>query len=357
MHELKLPLPGGTPGSQRVLQAWEFGSCGPLAYLQAGLHADELPGVLALHHLRRHLMALEQQGALLGRIRLVPQANPIGLSQWHLGLHQGRFLAATGQNFNRGYPLLVAKGEAIPPHLTARELLLARLAERRPRGELAWLQHTLFGWALEAELVLDIHCDSDALLHLYGHARQRSQVECLGACLGAGVMLLSEQAGGMSFDDALLQNWYALMEGPQVPVAVTVELRGQQDVAEHLAEQDARRLLACLQERGWIAPEFSVPVDHFAAIEGVVTPLSAVEVIPAPAAGILSYEVAPGDRVLAGQRVGWLTDAQTGERIALSAHHGGLCYARVLNRLACAGDELIFLAGEVPHREGDLLGL
>ncbi|MEL3921753.1 succinylglutamate desuccinylase/aspartoacylase family protein [Aeromonas enteropelogenes] len=357
MKEINLPMPGGTPGSQRVLQAWEFGSSGPLAYLQAGLHADELPGVLALHRLRQHLMALEQQGALLGRIRLVPQANPIGLSQWHLGLHQGRFLAATGQNFNRGYPLLVAKGEAIPTHLTARDLLLARLAEQRPRGELAWLQHTLFGWALEADLVLDIHCDSDALLHLYGHVRQRSQVERLGACLGAGVMLLSEQAGGMSFDDALLQNWYALMEGPQVPVAVTVELRGQQDVADHLAEQDARRLLACLQERGWIDPDFSAPVDHFAAIEGVVTPLSAVEVIPAPAAGILSYEVAPGDRVLAGQRVGWLTDAQTGERIALTAHHEGLCYARVLNRLACTGDEVIFLAGEVAHREGDLLGL
>ncbi|WP_421188350.1 hypothetical protein [Aeromonas enteropelogenes] len=357
MKEINLPMPGGTPGSQRVLQAWEFGSSGPLAYLQAGLHADELPGVLALHRLRQHLMALEQQGALLGRIRLVPQANPIGLSQWHLGLHQGRFLAATGQNFNRGYPLLVAKGEAIPTHLTARDLLLARLAEQRPRGELAWLQHTLFGWALEADLVLDIHCDSDALLHLYGHVRQRSQVERLGACLGAGVMLLSEQAGGMSFDDALLQNWYVLMEGPQVPVAVTVELRGQQDVADHLAEQDARRLLACLQERGWIDPDFSAPVDHFAAIEGVVTPLSAVEVIPAPAAGILSYEVAPGDRVLAGQRVGWLTDAQTGERIALTAHHEGLCYARVLNRLACTGDEVIFLAGEVAHREGDLLGL
>ncbi|MEZ6965268.1 succinylglutamate desuccinylase/aspartoacylase family protein [Aeromonas sp. S9(2024)] len=357
MKEIKLPLPGGTLGSQRVLQAWEFGSSGPLAYLQAGLHADELPGVLALHRLRQHLMALEQQGALLGRIRLVPQANPIGLSQWHLGLHQGRFLAATGQNFNRGYPLLVAKGEAIPTHLTARDLLLARLAERRPSGELAWLQHTLFGWALEADLVLDIHCDSDALLHLYGHVRQRSQVARLGACLGAGVMLLSEQAGGLSFDDALLQNWYALMEGPRVPVAVTVELRGQQDVADHLAEQDARRLLACLVESGWIDPAFRMPADPPACTEGKVTPLAAVEVISAPAAGILSYEVAPGDRVLAGQRVGWLTDAQTGERIALTTHHEGLCYARVLNRLACTGDEVIFLAGEVAHREGDLLGL
>lgn len=357
MKEIKLPMPGGTPGSQRRLQAWEFGSSGSLAYLQAGLHADELPGVLALHRLRQHLMALEPQGALLGRIRLVPQANPIGLSQWHLGLHQGRFLAATGQNFNRGYPLLVEKGEAIPPSLTARDLLLARLAERCPRSELAWLQHTLFGWALEADLVLDIHCDSDALLHLYGHARQRSQVERLGACLGAGVMLLSEQAGGMSFDDALLQNWYALMEGPQVPVAVTVELRGQLDVADQLAEQDARRLLACLVEFGWIDPAFRMPADPPASTAGRATPLAAVEVIPTPAAGILSYEVAPGDRVLAGQRVGWLTDAQTGERIALTAHHEGLCYARVLNRLACAGDEVIFLAGEVAHREGNLLGL
>lgn len=357
MKEITLPLPGGTPGSQRVLQAWEFGHSGPLAYLQAGLHADELPGVLALHRLRQHLMVLEEQGALLGRIRLVPQANPIGLSQWHLGLHQGRFLAATGQNFNRGYPLLVEKGEAIPPSLTARDLLLARLAERRPRGELAWLQHTLFGWALEAELVLDIHCDSDALLHLYGHASQRSQVERLGASLGAGVMLLSEQAGGMSFDDALLQNWYALLEGPQVPVAVTVELRGQQDVADQLAEQDARRLLACLAQWGWIDPAFGVSVEPPVSTEGRATSLAAVEVILAPAAGILSYEVAPGDWVSAGQRVGWLTDAQTGERIALTAHHEGLCYARVLNRLACAGDEVIFLAGEVVHREGNLLGL
>ena len=123
MREIRVALPEGMSGNQRVLQAWEFGSEGPLAYLQAGLHADELPGVLALHALRQQLMVLEQQGALRGRIRLVPQANPIGLDQWHLGLHQGRFLAASGQNFNRGFPMLVTQGEAIPAGQSARSLL------------------------------------------------------------------------------------------------------------------------------------------------------------------------------------------------------------------------------------------
>ena len=254
MREIRVALPEGMSGNQRVLQAWEFGSEGPLAYLQAGLHADELPGVLALHALRQQLMVLEQQGALRGRIRLVPQANPIGLDQWHLGLHQGRFLAASGQNFNRGFPMLVTQGEAIPTGQSARSLLQGRLAARIPCGELAWLQHTLFGWALEADLVLDIHCDSNALLHLYGHARQRSQVARLGACLQAEVMLLSERAGGMSFDDALLQNWYALTDEEEVPIAVTVELRGQQDVSDHWAAQDARNLLASLVDCGWIDP-------------------------------------------------------------------------------------------------------
>lgn len=356
MREIEVVLPEGMAGTPCAVQAWEFGSDGPLAYLQAGLHADELPGVLALHALRHRLIELEQCGALRGRIRLVPQANPIGLSQWHLGLHQGRFLAASGQNFNRGYPMLVAAGETIPPQHTVRTLLQSRLAEQVPDGELAWLQHTLFGWALEADLVLDIHCDSDALLHLYGNARQRAQIERLGACLGAEVMLVSERAGGMSFDDALLQNWYALTDGPGVPVAVTVELRGQQDVADHLAEQDAHHLLACLGAWGWIAPTHLNAISKPVSRGGMVTSLAAVEVIRAPVAGILSYQVAPGQRVQEGALLGWLTDPHTGHRTALTAHYGGLCYARVLNRLARAGDEVIFLAGQQAHREGDLLG-
>ncbi|MGS0759400.1 succinylglutamate desuccinylase, partial [Roseateles sp. GG27B] len=68
------------------------------------LHADELPGMLVAHHLRLKLGALQTAGQVLGEIILVPMANPIGLSQFHLYTHQGRFEATTGENFNRHYP-------------------------------------------------------------------------------------------------------------------------------------------------------------------------------------------------------------------------------------------------------------
>jgi predicted deacylase len=119
--------------------------------------------------------------------------------------------------------------------------------------------------------------------------------------------------------------------------------------------------LACLVDGGWIDPSAEATAlamsGTSATDRGLVTSLAAVEVIQAPVAGILSYEVVPGDQVRPGDLVGWLTDPQTGIRTPLIAHYGGLCYARVLNRLACAGDEVIFLAGQQAHRTGDLLGL
>ncbi|ALP43643.1 succinylglutamate desuccinylase/aspartoacylase domain-containing protein [Aeromonas schubertii] len=327
MKQIKMALPAPVGASRYELVAWEFGESGPLAYLQAGLHADELPGVLVLHRLREALSRLEREGALRGRIRLLPLANPIGISQRLLGRHEGRFELGSGRNFNRGYPLLVRAGERCESLDEARALLLERLAGLQGRSELERLQQQLFGWALEA----------------------------VGRRLAAGAILIAGEAGGMSFDDALLQNWYPLCGGAgwPVPLAVTVELRGQRDLAPELTEQDCERLLDLLTERGWLVrPLTTVPGDPVTA-----TPLAGVEGVVAPVGGIVHYLVAPGQSVEAGQPLAELEDPASGERSTLQAGVSGLCYARVPGPLVVAGEEVIFIAGLTPLRQGELLGL
>lgn len=57
------------------------------AYIQAALHADEIPGLLVANHLIKLLDKAEEKGELLHRITIVPFANPIGLSQQLLESH------------------------------------------------------------------------------------------------------------------------------------------------------------------------------------------------------------------------------------------------------------------------------
>ena len=48
------PSPLPALGTQRTLTSFHFGTAGTgeKAYIQASLHADELPGMLVAHHLR-----------------------------------------------------------------------------------------------------------------------------------------------------------------------------------------------------------------------------------------------------------------------------------------------------------------
>ena len=77
----------------------------PMVYIQAALHADERPGVAAMHYLILMLKQAEEEGRLLGSLILVPHANPIGAAQHMYGDHMGRFAAGTRVNFNRDFPV------------------------------------------------------------------------------------------------------------------------------------------------------------------------------------------------------------------------------------------------------------
>ena len=70
----RFPLPPMSLGTERHLTVHAFGDpdARPKAYLQAGLHAGELPGLLVLHHLIRRLDAGEDP--IIGQVVVVPVA-------------------------------------------------------------------------------------------------------------------------------------------------------------------------------------------------------------------------------------------------------------------------------------------
>ncbi|MFB9886293.1 M14 family metallopeptidase [Balneatrix alpica] len=358
-----LCLEPGSPGRHHQLQVWHFGQpdAEPCVYLQAGLHADESPGSLVLHRLIACLQHWQDEGRLRGRVIVVPMANPLGLGQWHLGLLQGRFEARSGQNFNRHFPLLaeqaltlLAQQEQVSSH-QARDALLAALQQQPGLSELEQLQGRLFALALQADVILDLHCDSEACLHLYANEHNRAQVAELAQHLQVPLVLLAEEAGGMSFDDAIMQNWLRLRQhyaDLPLPLAVTLELRGQLDTDPAYTEADVAGLLSYLCQLGVLAGSASArgQAAH-------LLPLAGVEALRAPMAGVVSYLQMPGRWLAAGTPLAWIQCPYSGQRLSLCAPQEGYFYARLSQRSVGRGEELCFIASRSPRRQGRLLAL
>ena len=158
------------PDSPHRLTVLRFGEAGTgrKAYVQAGLHADEFPGMLVLRILAGHLAEADTRGAVHSEILLVPQSNPIGLAQTETSFLSGRLESGTGENFNRNYADLSDLGslslgpDAASNVETIRAAMSARLAAMQPDGALAHLRHRLLTLAHDADLVLDLHADNEA---------------------------------------------------------------------------------------------------------------------------------------------------------------------------------------------------
>jgi predicted deacylase len=369
MQVRKHPLISPAIGTARELVSLHFGPAdtGRKVYIQAALHADEPPGLLVAHHLRAHLSALEAKQALLAEVVLVPVANPIGLGQWLDHTQIGRFELNSAENFNRHYPdLLQAVSERVKGQLgqdEAANAALIRAAMResiaalQPRTELQSLRQVLYTLAADAEIALDLHCDSEALMHLYSGSPLWPRVEPLARYLGAAATLLETESGDYPFDEACSRTWWLLREQfPQHPiplgcVSVTVELRGTADVSRELAEQDAAAIIAYLTHQGVISGEAPV----LPALLNDATPLAGSEAIEAPVSGVVDFRVALGELVRAGATVAELVNPITGETTALPATTTGVLYARTSLRFAHAGMRLSKIAGKVPFRTGKLL--
>jgi hypothetical protein len=365
----RIPLLSPSPGTIRTLTAHRFGRPGarPKVYMHAALHANELPGVVLIHHLLPRLEAAAARGAILGEIVVVPVANPIGLGQVVQGKHLGRYEAMGGVNFNRGFPGIA---ELVAPKIDNRltddpvrnvELIRAAMreavAELKPRNELDSLRKALFGLSIDSDIVLDLHCAEESLLFVYLPRSRWPESADLAAQMRCQRVLLWEGFHGRAFDEGNASPWLDLAErfkGRPIPMAclgVTLELRGQQDATDTLGAADAENLFRYLQRRKAVAgaPGPLPPLLDRGA------PVTGTDWVRAPVAGVAVHRKGIGDRVRKGEVVAEVIDPlATGDaprRVPMLSRVDGIVIGRDVNRLARPGEALVTISGDEPLAE------
>lgn len=358
-------LPAISPGTERRVVSYHFGpdDSDHKVYIQAGLHADEAPGYLVARQLVQDLIAAAERGDVRSEIIVVPVANPVGLAQWGVDVVSGRFDRSDLVNFNRSYPELTGPvAEKLQGQLTndgSRNVALIRscirqvLREMMPVTETDHLKHYLLSLSSDADIVLDLHCDHQALIHLYLGTPLWPRGEILARQMGAGVSLLAENSGGEPFDEANSKLWWELAERfPDFPVppscmAVTVELRGVTDTDPDQTKEDSANLYRYLQRCGCIAGE----PGELASQSAFVTPLAGVDYVKAPVAGIVSFVKKQGDMVHSGEVIGTIINplqADSAGSVNFCSATDGLLFARSADRIARPGKILAKVAGERP---------
>lgn len=365
-----IQLPSMSPGTRRSLVVHRYGTpgAGPKAYFHAALHADELPAILALHHLMPKLEAAQAQGRIRGEIVVVPVANPIGIGQVVGSYFTGRFDLATRENYNRGFgPDWAELAERVKDRLGGdaeanksliRAAAVAYCAEQAPATELEALRWKLLELSVDADLVFDCHCAAESLLYLVVYKE----------CLDIGGRDLADAIGS---DATFIMDWYAdkrtfmttvgalwpavrarAPAGAPVPqgcVTATLEYRGRLDVDDRLGADDAERLYRFLVRRGVIDDE---PGPVPAPVRAPVA-TSHMEKGHAPCAGIVTYARRLGERVRAGDVVAHVIDPY-GTDPALSRHPvaapcDGFLYMFRSDRIARPGSTVFWMVADAPQ--------
>jgi len=374
-RKTSIDLPAMSPGSARSVVVHRFGRPGarPKAYLQAAIHANELPGAMALHHLMPMLVEADRAGRVRGEIVVVPVINPIGLAQLLHNNHLGRYDFVGRENFNRNWPEL---SEAVARRVDGRlgrnaadnvarirDAVLAALAAMKPMNELQTLRVEALKRSHDADIVLDLHCDQHAVLHLF-ISRQDwpGPARILAADLGAEATLYNDPypdvATFSGVNGALWPRLAARFPAASIPQAclsATVEYRGQRDVNHRLGEADARNLYRFLVRRGLIAGRAG-PLPRLRA---QATPIGGMDVGYSPRTGVQVYHVERGARVRRGTPVCEIIDPMDARgpraRTQVLARTDGIVFSRRPDgQIAWPGKVLFRIAGAklLAHRRG-----
>mgnify|MGYP001561010206 CR=1 FL=1 len=370
-----IALPSMTPGTGRSIVFHRFGRAGarPKAYLQAAIHANELPGAMALHHLMPMLAAAGARGRIRGEIVVVPAVNPIGLSQLAGNNHLGRYDFLGRENFNRNWlDLSGAVAERVGASLgrdagdnvaLIRRAARAALVRMKPVNELQTLRVEVMKLSADADIVLDLHCDMEAVLHLF-ISRQDwpGPARALAADIGAAATLYNDPypesltfSGVNSALWARLARRYPAANIPQACLSATIEYRGQHDVNHALGEADARNLYRFLVRRGIISGRAGKPPR----LKADATPIGGMDVGYCPRPGMLVYHASKGSRVRRGAPVCEVIDPRDARgpkaRVQILARTDGVLFSRKLDgRLAWPGAVVFRIAGPrlLAHRKG-----
>jgi predicted deacylase len=239
-----------------------------------------------------------------------------------------------------------------------REHARQSVAAWTPMDNAAALKKHLLAMAIDADIVLDLHCDNEAVMHLYCGEPLVDAVMPLAALLGARAVLVALESGGEPFDEACSRVWWDLARhfGPSVPippacVAITVELRGENDVTYEYASRDAHAILQYLARQGVL----DLPVEPLPEPLCAPTPLEGVEPLSAPHSGVLVFLKRLGETVHAGDAVADLINPVSGKVTTLKAIRPGVLFASTAHRHLLRGMNVCKIAGESAFRQGDLL--
>lgn len=368
-------LPQMTPGTSRSIAWFRFGKAGarPKVYIQSSVHANELPGAMLLHYLMPMLAAAERDGRMRGEVVVVPTMNPIGQAQLVGNQHFGRYDLLSRDNFNRNWPDLSGAvagrvgrkfgSDADRNVALIRNAALAALRAMEPMNELQTMRVELMKLAVDADVVLDLHCDQEAILHVFTSERDLGgAVETLSADLGApSTMYNQPYPSALTFSGVNGALWARLAEAfpdaaiPQACLSVTVELRSQHDVSHALGEGDARNLFRYLIRRGFVAGRAG-PLPRLLSAP---TPIGGMDVGYCPTNGFIVFHVPAGAKVKNGQMICDIIDPRNpGGREAITpmrARADGVLFSRKRNGgIAWPGMVAFRIAGPkvLAHRKG-----
>lgn len=368
MQRIDHSLPWGHLGTARQLSVFRFGSGGRKVYIQASLHADELPGMRTAWELKQRLTELERQGRLQGVIELVPVANPIGLDQQVQGSHLGRFELGSGKNFNRAFVELSGPvGDLIGKQLGTDAAVNIALIRRTmvqvldelpaPASQLQALHRLLLRHACDADITLDLHCDFEAAIHLYALPQHWPRWQSLAARLKAGVALLCEDSGGSSFDESCSSPWLRLARDfpqaaiPPANLAATLELGSMGDTRVEQARANCEAILGFLAEQGLISGQWPVAPDQ--CCEGM--PFEGTQYLFAPHPGVVSFLRDAGEWVERGDALFEVVDPLNDRVSTVRAGTSGVLFALDRGRYTQPGIWLAKVAGREAIRAGKLI--
>lgn len=367
MQRIDHTLPWSHLGTERRLSVFRYGHGPRKAYIQASLHADELPGMRTAWELKQRLNDLEAQGLLKGVVELVPVANPIGLDQHLQSAHMGRFELGSGKNFNRSFVELgtpVAHriggrlGDDPAANITLiRQTMLEVLDELpAPPSQLEALHRLLLRHACDADITLDLHCDFEAAIHLYALPQQWPQWRSLAARLKAGVALLCEDSGGNSFDESCSTPWLRLAKAfpeaaiPPANLATTLELGSMGDTRVEQAQANCEAILGFLAEQGFIGGDWPPAPEQ--CCEGF--PFEGTEYLFAPHHGVVSFLREAGEWVERGDPLFEVVDPLSDRVSTVRAGTRGVLFALDRGRYTQPGIWQAKVAGLEPIRTGKL---
>lgn len=368
-------LVGDTPGATTDLYWYTAGpeDAPTRVHLQAALHADEQPGTMALHHLLPRLRDADAAGQLKARFTIFPSVNPLGLANYSLRHHIGRYDIQTGVNYNRRWPdlyplvadVLAGKlGDDPRANVQAiRAAVAGWIDAQRPATAIQQLRLLVLKSAAASDIVLDLHCDDDSLKHIFTSPELMPGLQDLADWMGVAATLTAEDSGGGSFDEVLPSLYRkARLANPGRPIpagaeTATLEYRGAADSFDALGRADASGLFGFFAGRGLIAAD---PGPRRQPAPGP-TPFEATEVLRVDAPGLLAYRVELGDRVTTGQPIADLIamdgpDAFISRRPIL-AGTDGFVLSRVSGKYVRRGASIAKIVGTevLPTRAGGYL--